>query len=133
MPIKAENKHHYPPDWKAISHRIRFERAGGRCECKGECGRFHAEPERRCVRFHGEPVWHSTRPKTTVVLTTAHRVHGSDCSDENLIAMCQACHLRYDAKHHAANARKTHETKSGQTSFASEHERTLKDADNQRS
>lgn len=36
----------YPDDWEAISHRIRFERAGGRCEWPG-CGAPHGEMIRR--------------------------------------------------------------------------------------
>lgn len=39
MPIRPENRDRYPRDWKQISERIRFERAQGRCECEGECGR----------------------------------------------------------------------------------------------
>ena len=30
--------------------------------------------------------------------------------DENLRALCQRCHLRYDAKHHAKNAARTRRT-----------------------
>ena len=41
MPIRPENRRRYPKDWKAISARVRFERAGGRCECSGECGDDH--------------------------------------------------------------------------------------------
>lgn len=32
MPIHPSMKPLYPPDWPAISARIRFERAGNRCE-----------------------------------------------------------------------------------------------------
>lgn len=39
MPIRPENRDRYPADWRDISHRIRFDRAGGRCECDGRCGR----------------------------------------------------------------------------------------------
>ena len=38
MPIKPENRSRYPEDWAEISKRIRFDRAQGCCECKGECG-----------------------------------------------------------------------------------------------
>lgn len=38
MPIRPELAPLYPPDWPQISQRIRFERAGGRCE---GCGRPH--------------------------------------------------------------------------------------------
>jgi hypothetical protein len=93
MPIRAERKHLYPKDWRTISQRIRFERAKGRCEFAG------------CSAVHGEP-----HPITgsNVVLTVAHLNHDeTDCSDENLLAGCQRCHLTYDAKHHAKNARAT--------------------------
>ena len=41
MPIHPDNRARYPKEWPAISKRIRFERAGGRCECEGECGHDH--------------------------------------------------------------------------------------------
>lgn len=109
MPIKPENAARYPADWKDISQRIRFERAGGRCECEGECG---VEHDGRCEAEHGK-----SNPMTgaTVVLTTAHLNHvPEECEDENLKAMCQRCHLRYDKHHHAANARATRNAKTGQ-------------------
>ncbi len=100
----------YPRNWRAISDGIRFDRAGGRCECEGECGLHHTTPgPRRCVERHGEPAqW----AKGTVVLTVAHLDHEpSHCSDDNLRAMCQRCHLRYDTKHHVATARATRRAK----------------------
>jgi hypothetical protein len=37
-----------------------------------------------------------------VILTVAHLNHTpEDCRDENLLAMCQGCHLHYDREHHA--------------------------------
>ena len=43
-----------------------------------------------------------------VVLTTAHLDHTPEnCDEANLAAMCQRCHLAYDAKQHAANASHT--------------------------
>lgn len=36
MPIRPEPRPLYPEDWDEISRRIRFERAGGRCEWCGE-------------------------------------------------------------------------------------------------
>jgi hypothetical protein len=39
-----------------------------------------------------------------VVLTVAHLDHMPEhCDDDNLMAMCQRCHLSYDADHHAAS------------------------------
>ena len=95
----------YPKDWKAISRAIR-ERSGGRCECEGECGLHRTHPgPRRCVERNGEPAkW----AKGKVVLTVAHLNHmPMDCRPENLKAMCQRCHLRYDVEHHQRNARET--------------------------
>ena len=93
MPIRPENRKRYPADWPQISARIRFERAAGRCECRGECGTLHVG---RCSARHGEP-----HPVTgsRVVLTTAHRDHTPEnCADGNLFAACQRCHLAYDAE-----------------------------------
>lgn len=103
MPILPENRARYPADWKAISHRIRFERAGGRCECLGECGQAHhggtGDPQ-RCVRRHGETVPETT---TVTILTVGHLDHEPEhCADENLRAWCQGCHNRYDRPHRTA-------------------------------
>jgi len=95
MPIRPERARLYPPDWKAISHRIRFVRAQGRCECTGQCGLHRG---RRCVELHGQPAVYA---RGQVVLTTAHLNHDeTDCADDNLLAACQRCHLRIDRQHH---------------------------------
>ena len=100
MPIRPENRSRYPKDWKAISARIRYERAESRCECEGECGLDHGG---RCVARHLEP--HPTTG-SKVVLTTAHLADPiEDCSDENLRAMCQQCHNRYDMPMRRAGVR----------------------------
>ena len=93
MPIRPENRRRYPKDWRLISERIRFERAGGRCECSGECGLDHGIAG-RCNAWHGDP-----HPATgsIVLLTVAHLDHTPEnCADDNLRAMCQRCHNRYD-------------------------------------
>lgn len=97
MPIKPENRARYPSNWKAISLRIR-ERAGNRCE--GAPGIYED-----CRAENGKP-----HPITgsRVILTVAHLNHKpEDVRDENLKALCRRCHLTYDAKHHARNARET--------------------------
>lgn len=102
MPIRPENKHRYPSDWREISLRIRTERAAGRCECHGECGDHDGS---RCAAENGKahPVTGSK-----VVLTTAHRDHAPEnVDDANLFAACQRCHLRYDAAHHRETAAAT--------------------------
>ena len=114
MPIRAENCGRYPKNWPEISHRIRFVRAGGRCECRGECGMpGHLEAivnghGDRCMNRHGHLSVYSGK---VVVLTTAHRDHTPEnCDDANLFAGCQGCHLWYDRDHHAETARRTRET-----------------------
>lgn len=101
MPIRPENRDRYPTNWREISDRIKFERAGGRCECRGECGRpyDHLDRDERCRNRHGEPAYGTG---STVVLTTAHLDHTPEnCDAGNLRAMCQGCHLHYDRAHHA--------------------------------
>lgn len=116
MPIRPENRARYPKNWREISARIRA-RSGGRCECLGECG-LHQSKEhrdgcdipRRCVERHGEPAKFA---KGKVVLTVAHLADPSpeNCADDNLKAMCQRCHLRYDHEDHMENARTTRRAK----------------------
>ena len=89
------NRAHYPHNWEEISHRIRFVRGEGRCECVGECG--HEHEGGRCGARHllNHPVTGSK-----VILTVAHLDHALVThSDENLKAMCQRCHLKYDRDH----------------------------------
>ncbi|MCP4539500.1 MAG: hypothetical protein GY832_20380 [Chloroflexi bacterium] len=100
------DKRKYPKNWTEISRRIRFERAGGRCEGSP------AYPD--CRAAHGQP-----HPVTgsKVVLSVAHLDHDTGNNDPtNLQAMCQPCtchtgqvrcHLTYDAKLHAAHAAQT--------------------------
>lgn len=95
MPIRPERKHLYPKNWKEISARIRFGRAGGRCEFK--------DNRKRCKARHGKP-----HPITgsIVVLTVAHLNHDeTDCHDDNLLAGCQLHHLNYDKHQHAKTRR----------------------------
>jgi hypothetical protein len=90
MPIRPSQRALYPPDWKAISARIR-EREGNRCKW---CGAENYQPHPRTGK--------------RVVLTVAHLNHDErDCVDTNLAALCQGCHLRYDAKEHAKHAAET--------------------------
>lgn len=108
MPVDMSR---YPDTWKEISEFIRFDRAGGRCECDGECG-THKE---RCKARHG-----MEHPDTgsKVVLTTAHLGYETgdkhdkmDVRPENLKAMCQRCHLIFDLDEHIQNAKETRSRK----------------------
>ena len=78
MPMKRDL---YPDNWDEIATRIK-ESADWKCE---KCGMQCRRP--------GEEF--DTHKRT---LTCAHLNHTeSDCRDENLVALCAGCHLRYDA------------------------------------
>lgn len=119
MPIRPEERDRYPKDWSQISLRIR-ERAGWKCEwCgvpNGELGgrtvsgawlAAHAtgtDGMRTTWPQKGEEAWcgPSEAPQrlriVRIILTVAHLNHQpEDCRDENLKALCQRCHNRYDA------------------------------------
>ncbi len=133
MPIRPEDRDRYPDDWKAISARIRFERAANLCECRGECGddhdgrcaapngqyiaRLRSNPARFLLQYDNPTCMDDGEcaPAIKVVLTVAHLDHTPEnCDDANLLAMCQRCHLRMDRDHHARTRRRTRDAKSGQ-------------------
>lgn len=96
-PIRASEQARYPKDWPAISRRIRIERAGNRCESAP------GQPSCRAQQGERHPI-----TGAVVVLTVAHLDHQPEnCAEDNLRALCQRCHLRHDAKHHAKNAART--------------------------
>ena len=125
MPIRPQHRNLYPIDWKEISHSIRFERAGGRCE---SCRRHHGD----CIRQHTDGRWFDTRAGAwrddsgmiatdpsllevlhvvlkQVVLATCHVNHDrSNCSGNNLAAWCGRCHLRHDLPEHKRQRRLTY-------------------------
>lgn len=88
----------YPENWSEISAEMRA-RAGNRCECSGQCGLHRGQ---RCLETDGADAQFASGK---VVLTTAHLNHyPPDCRDENLLVMCNTCHLRYDQVLHATHA-----------------------------
>ena len=110
MPIDYRR---YPPNWKAIRSTI-LERAGHRCERCGLpnyaigyrnwAGVFVPTPG--CTP--GQPVPQTKGAKFfRIILTVAHLDHDiANNQPSNLLALCQQCHLRHDAAHHAQNRRK---------------------------
>ncbi len=119
MPIRPALRPLYPPNWRALSARVRFERAQGRCQI---CGRPHLA-NLRCLpdgRWfdaaaqtwrdrRGRPArWptllDATQFRTTrVVLAAAHLDHDPTHNRlRNLRALCQRCHLQHDRPHHRA-------------------------------
>ena len=125
MPIRRELRPFYPPNWKELSHRVRFERARGRCEV---CGRPHVHLI-RCLpdgRWF-DPVqqtWRDGRGRrarwpdllalipgrtTRIVLAAAHLDHNPTNNRlRNLKSLCQRCHIIHDAPYHRAQRWITH-------------------------
>ena len=96
MPIRPENRDRYPSNWRTIRETILL-RAGDRCEGSPQY------PDCRAQNTKPHPVTGSR-----VVLTIAHLDHTPEnCAPENLRALCQRCHLAYDADHHAQTAYQT--------------------------
>lgn len=121
MPLSAEQRAEYGPDWRVVVAEVR-ERAGYRCECRGECGSPACAKERRadrCPRRHRSPIsnYITARPGSVyrVVLTTAHLCHVRRCRERShLRALCQRCHLSYNRLEHARNAAATRDAGQGQ-------------------
>lgn len=109
MPVRPELRHHYRGDWPVLSYMIRMQRAGGRCECSSSrkhttCGKRHFTADGRC-REHDGTIARTFRG--TVRLTVAHLDHDpTNRAESNLLALCQACHLRHDADHHVQTRRR---------------------------
>ncbi len=114
MPIKPENRSRYPKNWKAIAAAIR-DRARDRCEGSP------AYPDCRAENGQPHPVTGSR-----VVLTVAHLDHTPEnCAHSNLRAMCQRCHLTYDAEHHKFTAYTTRKAKRARWRCFNEHYRRI--------
>lgn len=88
----------YPPDWPEIARRVKDE-AGWRCV---RCGHAHERPgervpcDERCdASRHTGGLNDGKRRGLTV-----HHLNGdkADCRWWNLVALCQACHLRIQGK-----------------------------------
>lgn len=114
MPIDYKN---YPPNWKTEIVPAILERADNRCECCGLANgvfvwaaKFWIKDDKG--RYKLRSIWfrhmqdaqreadgHVRRIK--VVLTVSHTDH-DECNHmvalNRLKALCQLCHLRYDAK-----------------------------------
>lgn len=121
----------YSKNWKQIRAAI-LERAGNKCEFCGVPnysvgyrdrldGEFEPYAEtlepfathqeaREFLYEHevDEPMGRNGEPGLVIVLTVAHLDHDPGNNDhDNLRALCQQCHLRYDSQHHQSNAART--------------------------
>lgn len=112
MPIRPEMRAKYPPNWRVISKRIR-ELAGQKCQwCSAPnrklIVRDRKDPAKWKLHYCNGVCMGEGCDAVHVVLTVAHLDHDpTNNADENLRALCQRCHLRYDAKEHARNAANT--------------------------
>jgi hypothetical protein len=119
MPIRPELRPLYPPHWPELSRRVRFERAGGRCQ---RCRRPHLA-QVRCLpdgRWFDESArtWRDRRGRPTrwpdliealnfrltrVVLAAAH-LDNDPANNRlaNLKGLCQRCHMLHDRPFHLA-------------------------------
>lgn len=111
----------YPSNWKQIRASI-LDRAGHKCE---QCG---VKNYALGVRVNGQFLDCTNDPMQLesfvcvdelkgikIVLTIAHLDHNPQNNDpSNLKALCQKCHLTYDAALHSQNAAKTRALKKPQ-------------------
>ncbi len=117
MPISPQARHRYPLDWAFLSWNIVVRRAGGRCECHGECGRTegHLDPaDARCRNRQGAARWRGKPGQRFVILSAAHLDGDPACRDLNrIIAACEGCHLSLDRGQHWATRRRHEEEQLG--------------------
>lgn len=113
----------YPSDWKERRERI-LERDGHKCKFCGVPNHIYvyrdANGWQHACLMTIEALAREDRKVTYIVLTIAHLIPDGplDCPDEDLAALCQRCHLRYDIKKHVANAattRRLNKEAAGQT------------------
>lgn len=108
MPIKPENRVKYPPNWSEISLKVRSE-SGDRCEACRVCNRATgyrygplkefrslSSTERSLALRTLRDFWPELR--FTKIVLTVHHLDGdpTNCDRDNLIALCQRCHLIAD-------------------------------------
>lgn len=125
MPI---NYKEYPKNWKELREQV-LKRADNKCEFCGVPnyeiiyrdlqGNWHTKnkvnnmkSDEGFILFGDNFNWKPTK----IILTIAHLDHDKenyDVSIDRLRALCQRCHLRYDAKNHAENRKKNLAEKKG--------------------
>lgn len=105
----------YPADWPQIARAIK-ERGGWHCEwCNAAHGEAHPKTGSRVVltvHHLGAPDLAANRP--------GDKHNKLDCRPENLVALCQRCHLWADLDdhlEHAALTRRRNKIRAGQIEF----------------
>lgn len=121
MPIKPENKHRYPKNWKEIRAEIQA-RSGNKCEIcgvgnrlmgfRGKDGQFTSFPNQEYLVSPENHIMPNGTRVIEIVCTVMHLDHQPENNGEpgnrpNLKFGCQRCHNRYDSNFRLANRQKT--------------------------
>lgn len=104
----------YPANWKTEIRPSVLKRSGNCCEwCNAPNGKLIYRIAKGKPDWKLAPEGHEVDAMgldgtkfTKIVLTIAHLDHDKlnhEVKMERLAALCQRCHLIYDAKHHATN------------------------------
>jgi hypothetical protein len=125
MPIRPEFRRFYGREWRTVTRPRILARAQNKCE---QCGKPNGKRVWVYKPHAGDQYWSRVKGdgqrwtycslgcggnfrlfraewkaarQIRVVLTIAHLNHTpGDDREENLAALCQWCHLHYDAEHH---------------------------------
>jgi hypothetical protein len=114
MPIDYRQ---YPQNWKTEIRPAILERDGHCCKFCGVANYAAGYRDRLGQFIELSPMESEARSEDglnqiVIVLTIAHLDHDINNNDySNLAALCQRCHLRYDAEHHAKNSAATRRAK----------------------
>lgn len=129
MPIRPELRPLYPPHWRELSRRVRFERARGCCQ---DCRRPHlaflrclpdgrwfderanAWRDRRGRKARRPDLVEAIQLRTTRVVLAAAHLDNDPTNNRltNLRALCQRCHMLHDRTHHLSQRWITHRKRS---------------------
>lgn len=113
--MNKTKRNRYPKNWESISQNIKLNRAKEKCEIcflpdktiihRGKSGHYRNITEEEInILIHWKSLKkfnHKQSLKllslTQIHLSVAHKNHiESDCREENLICLCQRCHLMMD-------------------------------------
>lgn len=111
MPIKKENRKLYPENWKSKIAPAVIIQANNQCQQCGAPNHAMIQRNRRKERwryaenYYGNGQWGDA---IRVSLSACHiDQNPENCKRDNLIALCQKCHLRLDQEAHNITAAQT--------------------------
>lgn len=121
MPIRLENKHLYPKNWPAIRSKVLARAAS--CEFCGVKNYSQGIRDSKGVFWPLKGLLETLEETgeiidgkvIKIVITIAHLDHDPTNNNlDNLRALCQRCHLKYDAEHHAKTRKENRDKNSSQ-------------------